>query len=165
MPSPKLEPLVLSAEERQVLEGWARRRKTSQALALRSRIVLASAGGASVTAVAADLGVSRDTVRKWRGRFQVSRLEGLSDEPRPGAPRTITGEQVELVITKTLEERGRGEDTHWSTRSMAAATGMSQSAISRIWRAFGLKPHLVRPGSYPRTRSSSIRSATSSPFT
>jgi transposase len=144
MPSPKLEPLVLSAEERQVLEGWARRRKTSQALALRSRIVLASADGASVTAVAADLGVSRDTVRKWRGRFQVSRLEGLSDEPRPGAPRTITDAQVELVITKTLEERGPGEDTHWSTRSMAAATGMSQSAISRIWRAFGLKPHLVQ---------------------
>jgi transposase len=143
MPSPKLEPLVLSAEERQVLEGWARRRKTSQALALRSRIVLASADGKSVTAVAADLGVSRDTVRKWRGRFQVSRLEGLGDDPRPGAPRKITDEQVELVITKTLEERGPGQDTHWSTRSMAAATGMSQSAISRIWRAFGLKPHLV----------------------
>src|SRR5712675_2160641 len=143
MPSPKLEPLVLSTEERQVLEGWARRRKTSQALALRSRIVLASADGSSVTAVAADLGVSRDTVRKWRGRFQVSRLEGLGDEPRPGAPRTITDEQVELVITKTLEERGPGEDTHWSTRSMAAATGLSQTAVSRIWRAFSLKPHLV----------------------
>jgi transposase len=143
MPSPKLEPLVLTAAERQVLEGWARRRKTSQALALRSRIVLACADGASVTAVAADLKVSRDTVRKWRGRFQVSRLEGLGDEPRPGAPRKITDEQVELVIAKTLEERGPGEDTHWSTRSMAAATGMSQSAVSRIWRAFGLKPHLV----------------------
>jgi transposase len=143
MPSPKLEPLVLSAQERQVLEGWARRRKTSQALAQRSRIVLACAGGASVTAVAADLKVSRDTVRKWRGRFQSSRLEGLGDEPRPGAPRKITDEQVELVVTKTLEERGPGQDTHWSTRSMAAATGMSQSAVSRIWRAFGLKPHLV----------------------
>jgi transposase len=106
--------------------------------------VLASADGKTVTAVAADLGVSRDTVRKWRGRFQLSRLEGLSDEPRPGAPRTMTDEQVELVIAKTLEERGPGEDTHWSTRSMAAATGMSQSAISRIWRAFGLKPHLVK---------------------
>jgi transposase len=143
MPSPKLEPLLLSAEERQVLEGWARRRKMSQALALRSRIVLASADGGSVTAVAADLGVSRDTVRKWRGRFQASRLEGLGDDPRPGAPRKISDEQVELVITKTLEERGPGEDTRWSTRSMAAAAGMSQSAISRIWRAFGLKPHLV----------------------
>ena len=144
MPSPKLEPLVLSTQERQVLEGWERRRKTSQALALRSRIVLASADGASVTAVAAELGVSRDTVRKWRGRFMVSRLEGLGDDPRPGAPRKISDEQVELVITKTLEERGPSEDTHWSTRSMAAATGMSQSAVSRIWRAFGLKPHLVQ---------------------
>ena len=144
MPSPKLEPLVLSTEERHVLEGWSRRRKTSQALAQRSRIVLACADGASVTAVAADLKVSRDTVRKWRSRFQASRLEGLSDEPRPGAPRTITDEQVELVITKTLEEQGPGADTHWSTRSMAAAAGMSQSAISRIWRAFGLKPHLVQ---------------------
>jgi transposase len=141
--SPKLEPLVLSAQERQVLQGWARRRKTAQALALRSRMVLACADGASVTAVAADLKVSRDTVRKWRGRFQAARLEGLGDEQRPGAPRKITDEQVELVITKTLEERGPGQDTHWSTRSMAAATGMSQSAISRIWRAFGLKPHLV----------------------
>jgi transposase len=144
MASPKLEPLVLSAEERQVLEGWARRRKTSQALALRSRIVLASADGASITAGAADLGISRDTVRKWRSRFAAARLEGLGDEPRPGAPRKITDEQVELVITKTLEERGPGQDTHWSTRSMAVATGMSQSAISRIWRAFGLKPHLVQ---------------------
>ena len=134
---------MLSTDERQVLEGWARRRKTSLALALRSRIVLACADGRSVTAVAAELKVSRDTVRKWRGRFLASRLEGLGDEPRPGAPRKITDEQVELVITKTLEERGPGEDTHWSTRSMAAATGMSQSAISRIWRAFGLKPHLV----------------------
>jgi transposase len=93
--------------------------------------------------VAADLGVSRDTVRRWRGRFLRDRLEGLGDEPRPGAPRKITDEQVELVITKTLEERGLGADTHWSTRSMAAATGMLQSSISRIWRAFGLKPHLV----------------------
>lgn len=105
--------------------------------------MLACADGGSVTAVAADLRVSRDRVRKWRSRFQASRLEGLSDEPRPGAPRKITDEQVELVITKTLEEQEAGADTHWSTRSMAAATGMSQSAISRIWRAFGLKPHLV----------------------
>jgi transposase len=141
--SPKLESLVLSDQERQVLQGWARRRKTAQALALRSRIVLACACGASVTAVAADLRISRDTVRKWRSRFLAARLEGLADEPRPGAPRKITDEQVELVIIRTLEERGPGQDTHWSTRSMAAATGMSQSAISRIWRAFGLKPHLT----------------------
>jgi len=143
MPSPELEPLVLSEQERQVLEGWARQRKTSEALALRSRIVLACVGGASVTAVAADMKVSRDTVRKWRGRFVAARQEGLGDEPRPGAPRKITDEQVELVIIKTLEERGPGEDTHWSARSMAAATGMSQSAISRVWRTFGLKPNLT----------------------
>jgi transposase len=143
MPSPKLEPLVLSAQERQVLEGWARQRKTSQALAVRSRIVLACADGASVTAVAADLKVSRGYRAQVAGPVPGLAAGGLGDEPRPGAPRTITDEQVELVITKTLEERGPGVDTHWSTRSMAAATGMSQSAISRIWRAFGLKPHLT----------------------
>jgi transposase len=136
--------LLLSAGERQVLQAWARRRKTAQALALRSKIVLACAGGAGNTQVAETLGVSRATVAKWRSRFVADRLEGLSDEPRPGAPRTITDEQVELVITKTLEERGPGLDTHWSTRSMAAATGMSQSSISRIWRAFELKPHLIQ---------------------
>jgi transposase len=140
MASPKLEPLVMSAEERRVLEGWVRRRNTPQALALRSRIVLACADGRPLMAVAADLKVSRDTVRKWRRRFVASRLEGLGDEPRPGAPRKITDEQVELVITKTLEERRWGQGTRWSTRSMAAATGMSQSAISRIWRAFGVRP-------------------------
>ena len=143
MASPKLVPVVLSAEERQVLEGWARRRKTAQALALRSKIVLACADGAPNSDVAAALGVSRPTVSKWRSRFLAARLGGLSDEPRPGAPRKITDEQVERVITRTLEERGPGQDTHWSTRSMAAAAGMSQSAISRIWRAFGLKPHLI----------------------
>jgi transposase len=143
MASPKLAALELSAGERQVLVAWARRRKTSQALALRSKIVLACADGAGNTQVAQALGISRPTVAKWRSRFVSARLEGLSDEPRPGAPRTITDEQVELVITKTLEERGTGLDTHWSTRSMAAATGMSQSAISRIWRAFELKPHLI----------------------
>jgi transposase len=143
MASPKLAALGVSAEERQVLEGWARRRKTAQALALRSRIVLACAGGAANTQVAEALGVSRVTVSKWRSRFAAGRVEGLCDEPRPGAPRTITDEQVILVITRTLEEQGPGLDTHWSTRSMAAATGMSQSAVSRIWRAFELKPHLV----------------------
>jgi transposase len=141
--------VALSDDERAVLVGWSRRRKTSQALALRARIVLACAeSGADGLPlangdVAAVVGVSRDTVLKWRNRFLAHRLEGLSDEPRPGRPRTVTDEQVELVITKTLEERGPGQDTHWSTRSMAAATGMSQTAVSRVWRAFGLKPHLV----------------------
>jgi len=143
MPSPKPVPLELSDEERQVLTGWTRRRTTAQALALRSRIVLECAQGRSNSEVAASLAVSRETVRKWRARFVRDRVEGLTDEPRPGAPRTITDDQVERVITATLEQKPPHHDTHWSTRSMATATGMSQSAISRIWRAFGLKPHLV----------------------
>jgi transposase len=143
-------PLELSADERAVLQGWVRRRKSAQDLALRARIVLACAAAGddglppANGTVAAQVGTSRDTVMKWRNRFLQDRLEGLSDEPRPGRPRTITDEQVELVVTRTLEERGPGQDTHWSTRSMAAATGMSQTAISRIWRAFGLKPRLVQ---------------------
>jgi transposase len=120
------------------------RRRTAQALALRSRIVLACAGGASVSAAAGDLGVSRTTVAKWRSRFLVGRLEGLGDEPRPGRPRTVSDEQVERVITVPLEQQPPKGDTHWSTRSMARSTGMSQSAVSRIWRAFGLKPHVIQ---------------------
>jgi transposase len=146
MPSPKPVPLELSDEERQVLAGWTRRRRTAQALAVRSRIVLECAKGRSNTEVAASLAVSRETVRKWRARFVRDRVEGLTDEPRPGAPRKITDEQVERVITATLEQKPPHNDTHWSTRSMATATGMSQSAISRIWRAFGLTPHLVQTG-------------------
>ena len=137
-----LEPVVLSHDERATLERWARRPKSAQALALRCRIVLECAKGGHNTEVAARLGIDRSTVNKWRARFQAQRLEGLSDEPRPGAPRTITDDDVEAVIVKTLEETPT-DATHWSTRSMAQATGMSQSAISRIWRAFGLKPHLV----------------------
>jgi transposase len=139
---PKAE-LVLSDAERETLTRWSRRAKTAQALALRSRIVLACADSASNKEVAASLGVAPATVGKWRARFVAQRLEGLSDEPRPGAARTITDEQVEQVIVKTLEEAPAGGDTHWSTRSMARTLGMSQTAISRIWRAFGLKPHLV----------------------
>jgi transposase len=144
MASPKLEPLALSNEERRVLEGWARRRKTAQALALRSRIVLACADGAGVGAVAAELGISRTTAGKWRSRFLEARLDGLGDEPRPGRPRTVTDEHVERMITATLEQAPPNGDTHWSTRSMARSEGMSQSAVSRIWRAFGLKPHIVQ---------------------
>jgi transposase len=143
VPGPEVAPLELSGEERRVLTGWSRRRTTAQALALRSRIVLACAEGGSNTQIGQQLGVSRETVRKWRTRFAAGRLDGLADEPRPGAPRKITDEQVEQVITKTLEQPPPRNDTHWSTRSMAAVTGMSQTAVSRIWRAFGLKPHLV----------------------
>ena len=144
MASPKLEPVVLTDDERQVLEGWARRRKTAQALALRSRIVLACADGRSVSETAADLGAARATVSKWRSRFLASRLEGLSDEPRPGRPRTITDEHVEKVIAATLEQEPPNGDTHWSTRSMARSAGLNQTAVSRIWRAFGLKPHIIQ---------------------
>jgi transposase len=137
-------PLVLTDDERQTLQRWSRRAKSSQALALRCKIVLACAEGQTNQAVADQLGIWPQTVAKWRGRFVRGRLEGLSDEPRPGRPRTITDTQVEQVITKTLEEPPPNHDSHWSTRSMARATGMSQTAISRIWRAFGLKPHLVQ---------------------
>lgn len=137
-----LEPVVLSDDERETLERWARRPTSAQALALRCRIVLACAEGGHSNEVAERLGVSRATVGKWRRRFLEQRLEGLHDEPRPGAPRQIGDDAVEAVVVKTLEETPP-DATHWSTRSMAKATGMSQSAVSRIWRAFGLKPHLV----------------------
>jgi transposase len=132
--------VVLSGEEREVLERWARRPKSSQALAFRCRIVLAAAEGERSQDIAAALGCNPSTVGKWRGRFAERGLDGLHDEPRPGKPRSISDEDVERVIVKTLEEQPIGA-THWSTRSMAQATGMSQSAISRIWRAFALKPH------------------------
>ena len=134
--------LVVSDDEREILERWARRPTTAQALALRCRIVLACAEGLSNTAVAERLGVNRMTVGKWRNRFVTDRVDGLHDEPRPGGPRSIGDDDVERVIVTTLEATPR-DATHWSTRSMAHATGMSQSTVSRIWRAFGLKPHLV----------------------
>ena len=135
-----LEPLKITDEERSELCGWARRPKTAQAMAMRARIVLAAAEGCTNTEIADDLGVSRPTVGKWRKRFLESGLDGLVDAPRPGTPRTITDEDIERVIAKTLEERPKNA-THWSTRSMADVTGLSQSAISRIWRAFSLQPH------------------------
>ncbi|HZT85281.1 MAG TPA: IS630 family transposase [Gaiellaceae bacterium] len=134
--------IVLSGEEREVLERWARRPKSSQALAFRCRVVLAASEGRSSIEIADELGCNASTVGKWRVRFAERRLDGLHDEPRPGKPRTISDQLVERVIVKTLEEQPVNA-THWSTRSMAAATGMSQSAVSRIWRAFGLKPHQV----------------------
>ncbi|MBT2382197.1 IS630 family transposase [Streptomyces sp. ISL-11] len=123
-----------------MLQSWVRRRSSAQSLVLRSRIVLESADGRAIAEVARRLGVTTDTVRAWRRRFLERRLDGLCDEPRPGVPRKITDADVERVIVKTLEETPK-DATHWSTRSMAAATGMSQSAISRIWRAFALQPH------------------------
>jgi transposase len=138
---PRLKPVTLTDDERSKLTAWTRRPKTAQRLALRSRIVLAAADGRSNTAIAADLRVTLPTVGKWRQRFLDRRLDGLTDEPRPGPPRTITDAHVEEVVTKTLESRPANA-THWSTRGMARATGLTQTAVSRIWRAFGLKPHL-----------------------
>ena len=140
MPSPVPIPIELSDQERAQLEAWERRRSSAQALALRSRIVLAAAEGPNNTEIAGRLGIAVSSVRKWRNRFAEQRLDGLTDEPRPGRPRTITDEQVDEVITKTLETRPRNA-THWSTRSMAAEVGLTQTAVSRIWRAFGLQPH------------------------
>jgi transposase len=137
---PRLKPLTLTDDERAKLEAWARRPKTAQRLALRSRIVLAAAAGRSNTEIAADLRVTLPTVGKWRQRFLGDRLEGLADEPRPGAPRRLTDAQVEEVITRTLESKPQNA-THWSTRGMAEAAGLSQSAVVRIWHAFGLQPH------------------------
>lgn len=132
-------PLILTDEEQTTLERWARRPKSPQSLALRSKIILACAGGATNLEVAAACAVNQATVGKWRRRFVELRLDGLVDEPRPGAPRKITDEQVENVVVKTLQEKPKGA-SHWSTRDMAKATGMSQTAVTRIWKAFGLKP-------------------------
>jgi transposase len=135
--------LVLADDERVTLERWARRPTTAQALASRSRIVLACAQGKDNVAVAAQERVSAATVGRWRRRFVERRLDGLVDEPRPGQPRKITDEKVEEVIVRTLEQAPPDGGTHWSTRQMAAATGLNQTAISRIWRAFALQPHRV----------------------
>jgi transposase len=137
---PKAE-LVLTEDERETLARWARRPKSSQRLALRSRIVLECAHGTSNADVAALLGVARPTVGKWRARFVQRRLQGLVDEQRPGAPRTITDEQVEEVLTETLEQTP-ADATHWSRTSMAQRSGLSKSTVGRIWKAFSLKPHL-----------------------
>lgn len=132
--------LKLHEEDRDTLTRWTRRPKTAQALAQRARIVLAAAEGHANEAIATELSVTPHTVGKWRRRFLERGPDGLLDEPRPGAPRTIGDDQVEAVIVKTLEATPT-DATHWSTRSMAHATGLSQSSVSRIWRAFGLQPH------------------------
>src|SRR5215210_3078095 len=132
--------LALSEAERAELEGWARRRKTAQALALRARIVLRAAAGSSNTAIAAELGVAKHTVGKWRERFARLRTDGLLDEPRPGAPRRVGDERVMELVDRTLATRPEGA-THWSLRTMAKASGLSVTTVGRVWRAFGLRPH------------------------
>src|SRR5688572_11299821 len=130
---------VLSGDERKTLERWARRHSSSQALALRCRIVLACAAGGTNTAVGAELGVHPTTVSKWRHRFARERLDGLVDAPRPGAARTIGDDVVEAVLVETLET-APADATHWSTRGLAAKHGISHTTVGEIWRAFGLKP-------------------------
>jgi transposase len=134
--------LSLAGEERETLESWARRPKSAQALAQRSRIVLECASGSSNTAVARKLNLTQQTVGKWRQRFLERRLDGLLDEPRPGTPRRVSDAEVERVVRLTLE-RSPTDATHWSSRAMAKRCGYSQSTVSRIWRAFGLQPHRV----------------------
>ena len=132
--------LTITSEERETLERWARRPKTSQALALRSRIILASASGKTNSDVAMRLGVTKQMVGKWRSRFLSKRLDGLLDDPRPGRPRTLGDAEVERVLAMTLESTPK-DATHWSTRAMAGASGLSRSSVHRIWRAFALAPH------------------------
>jgi len=134
------QPLELTEEERGRLWSLTRRARIQPLLARRARVVLACAEGLDNEAVAKKLRCSKGMVGKWRSRFLKSRLEGLYDEPRPGAPRKVGDEQVEQVVIRTLESTQRGQ-THWSTREMAKASGLSRMTISRIWAAFGLQPH------------------------
>ena len=133
-------PLELDEVERAELTSLASRRSTAQGLALRARIIVACAEGEQSKAVAARLGIDPDTVGKWRRRFAEHRLEGLWDEPRSGTPRTIEDARIEAVIVRTLETKPP-DATHWSSRGMARASGLSVSTVQRIWRAFGLQPH------------------------
>jgi transposase len=133
-------PVTISDDERDTLERWARRPTTGQALAQRARLILGCAAGKTNTRVAHALRLTKQTVGKWRTRFLAQRLDGLLDEPRPGAPRTVSDAEVEAVLTRTLETKP-ADATHWSTRSMAQACGLSRSTVHRIWRAFALQPH------------------------
>lgn len=135
-----VKPLNRSAKERETLQRWGRRRKSAQRLAQRARMAPLCGEGLTNSAVAQQVRVTMQTVGKWRARFLRDRLDGLSDEPRPGAPREITDEQVEAVLTRTLESTPENA-THWSVRSMAATGGVSRSAVHRIWRTFALQPH------------------------
>jgi transposase len=132
--------LILTEDERHRLDSLAHRSRSAPHVARRARIILACADGADNKVVARRLHVTPATVCKWRGRFIRQRLDGLYDEPRPGAARTVTDDHVEQVIIRTLETTPRGA-THWSTRDMARAVGLSRMAIHRIWHTFGLQPH------------------------
>jgi transposase len=135
--------LALTSEERTTLERYERGRTVSQALALRARIVLLAAKGLDNQRVAGELGIARKTAGKWRGRFLRHRLDGLTDAPRPNVHRKLSDDRVEEILRLTLQSAPTGA-THWSTRKMARASGLSQSSVSRVWRAFQLKPHRRR---------------------
>jgi len=136
----QLAALSVTSEERESLERWTKRPKTGQALAQRARIILESATGKSNTEVARHLRITKQMVGKWRTRFLAKRLDGLLDEPRPGTPRRLSDVEVERVLTMTLESTPKNA-THWSTRSLAAACGLSRSSVHRVWQAFALAPH------------------------
>ena len=140
-PGRRMAELVLTESEREELTRWARRAKTAQFLALRAKIVLRCAEGATNMQVAQELGIGQDTVSRWRARFIEDRLDGLADEQRPGRPPSILLDRVEDIVVATLESKP-GRDTHWSRASMAQRTGLSKSTIGRIWKKFDLKPHL-----------------------
>ena len=142
MPTPKAVLIELSDDERAELEARQRRRKVARGDALRAEIVLLAAAGLTNLAITERLGVARATVATWRGRFAERRLDGLSDEPRPGAPRTVTDDKVAEVVTATLETLPTGR-THWSSRGMARAAALAPSTVQRIWKAFALQPHRV----------------------
>jgi transposase len=139
MPAPSAVRIDLSEHERAQLQAWADGDRTAQALAQRSRIVLLAAAGLKNTEIAERLGVHRSSVTRWRSRFSERRLAGLLDEPRPGKPRTITDEQIEVVVARTLQGTPPGA-AQWTTRSLAKELGLTQSAVHRIWKAFGLRP-------------------------
>lgn len=136
----RLPELELSGEQRKTLQSWTRRRKTAQALSMRARIVLRASEGVTATVIAQEMDVCLQTVSKWWRRFDEQGVDGLLDEPRPGQPRKLTDAQIEEVLVRTLESQPQAA-THWSTRTMAKASGINQTAISRIWRAFSLAPH------------------------
>ena len=137
----RLEPIVINGRDREILESWTRRPTTAQRLAFRARVVLLSGEGKSISEIAVTTNSTRMTVTKWRKRYLVNGLEGLHDEPRPGQPRKVTDQKLDEILAKTLESKP-SDKTHWSTRSLAAECGVSHTMVHRIWRTFGLKPHI-----------------------
>ncbi len=152
--------LRLAGHEHEARENWVRRPKSAQALALRARMILLCASGMTNTEVAAELDITKQSVGKWRQRFVDKRLDGLLDEPRPGTPRQLSDQEVERVLARTLETIPT-DATHWSTRSLAKACGLSRSSVHRMWRAFALQPHRSETFKLSKDPLLSTKSATS----